>query len=132
MSRHLLFIALNFFVSASLACLAPSMEDYVLLDVLPEAANSQPIIAKVRLLKSQDRSATVEVTDAIVGTEKKAIIQIQVSNSSCSWLSARSRFSNSSPNKAPSDIYFIAGEFSLDKDKKQVFIGSWRDGKRIQ
>ncbi len=119
-------------VSSSLACRGPQMEDYVLLNSLPAAALSESVVAKVRLSKAQDRNATVEVIEPIKGVKEKQIIQIEVSNSSCSWLSARGRFSGGSTGQKISDQYFIAGQFKPGKKGELIFIGSWRDGKKIQ
>lgn len=119
-------------VSSSMACLGPQMEDYVLLDSLPAPALSESVVAKVRVSKAQDRYATVEVIEPIKGVKEKQIIQIEVSNSSCSWLSARGRFSNHNTDQKLSDQYFIAGQFKPGKKGELIFTGSWRDGKKIQ
>jgi hypothetical protein len=128
LTSGLLFsLALN----ASLACLGPQSEDYVLIDSLPDAATKQNIVAKVRLLKAQDRSATVEVIDPIKGVKAKQIIQIEVSLSSCSWLAARTRFRGGNRAEKLSDQYFIAGEFKTVEKGDLVFIGSWKNGEKI-
>jgi hypothetical protein len=139
------FLALLCIISSTMthACLGPDSEDYVLLDALPPSANTQLVVAKVRVISRQDNKATVVVMEPIKGAQLGAgtgtEFVVTTSGSSCSWLDARTRFFNgqSAAHVRLSNIYFVAGEF-IESDVKndqgkqgKRFKGSWRRDARV-
>jgi hypothetical protein len=127
-----IYLTASFFLFTNLsqACLSPHSEDYVLLDNLPAKANERTIVAKIKLLVSKDRFATVRVIEGIKNIKLGQEFDIVVSPSSCSFLAGRIRFMNQEIKERGSDIYFLAGDWKELKNKR-VFVGGWRNSEFI-
>jgi hypothetical protein len=130
MLKIYLIVSSFLFSNIAQACLGPHSEDYVLLDNLPAKANERTIVAKIKLLVSKDRFATVRVIEGIKNVKVGQEFDLEVSPSSCSFLEGRIRFMHKEKKELGSDIYLLAGDWKQFKDKR-VFVGGWRNGEFI-
>jgi hypothetical protein len=134
-----LFIVKNFIICIATvfalntqACMAPTEEEYVLLDELPSAAKLQPVVAKVKILTRSDQSAQVQVIEAIKGVKVKQEFTVHTTGSSCGWLDARSRFSQGNLKQGKSNQFFIAGDWRTGDKSASHFEGSWKRGNFVK
>ena len=138
MLKLAIVLASTAFSSNLLACRGPQLEDYVLLDALPNAAHEQAVVAKVQVVSRQDQAATVVVVEAIKGVFLEEKIELKTGGSSCSWLEAGSRFFNRQGTAAgkatPPNSYYIAGSWlsTPQQGDTRTFTGAWRGQARVR
>jgi len=112
---------LSSFTQIGYACFAPQLHTRTLFLTLPDAAQLQPVVAKISIQEpltfKKTKIIKAKILEPIKGVKKSETISVKIPQHNC----AREQKGNINAG----DIYYIAGKFN----SFGVFEGEWRGRK---